>query len=343
MSIVKWELISTDAEYSWRKNTGSSTLQLGTTSTTALAGNTPTITSTQAALITTNQSGVATNLSATESNNNNIVANRNTGIMNTRFRDKNTPVIASHTSTLSNYGSSIIANSNSITNLTNSDETNTSAIATIKSDMNINFNNIDINFTQIATNAANLTTVNGNVNENTGDIISANANISQLISAISTNTSGRITNASNITANLSAINNLAGTYIIFRADTTEAIYTDSNFQFRWDAVNKQLMFQMLTAPGIGAWIDGGMSITGTGVHLGVGDDLTSELNSDRYFTGTNVTTANLSFSAPTYGTRMNYFLCPEGNWPTYPTYEMTIFLGTNTQTTARLLVRRYPS
>jgi hypothetical protein len=336
MSIVKWELISTDAEYSWRKNTGLSTLQLGTTSTTALAGNTPTITSTQAALITTNQTGVATNLSATESNNNNIVANRNTGIMNTRFRDENKSVIASHTSTLSNYGSSIIANSNSITNLTNSDETNTSAIATNTSGRTTNTAIISGLITKTNTLAT-------NVNENTGDIISANANISQLISAISTNTSGRTTNASNITANLSAINNLAGTYIIFRADTTAPIYTDTNFQFWWDGANKQLMFQMLTAPGIGAWIDGGMSITGTGVHLGVGDDLTSALNSNRYFTGTNVTSANVSFSPPTFGSRMDYFLCPEGNNATYPTYEMTIFMGSNSQTAARLLVRRYPS
>ena len=182
-------------------------LQIGTTSTTALAGNTTTISSaqstklghitvTQAVDLDTMESDVATNNNKTSfpgfGTSAGVALEGDTDLL--QIGTTATTAMAGNTTTISSAQSTKLGHI-SVTQAVDLDD--------MESDISTNASNISTNTSNISTNTSNISTNTSNISTNT-------SNISTNTSDISTNTGDISTNTSNISTNASAITGKVG-------------------------------------------------------------------------------------------------------------------------------------
>ena len=109
---------------------------------------------------------------------------------------------------------------------------------------------------------------------------------------------------------------------------TDDVYTDPYVIFKWDGINKQLEYKILTFP-YPTYISGGLSLKSntsalcTGNYFGSNAVLSGVY---RYFSGYNASSPNTTYNCLGYGGRAIYYLRAEEDL-SYPAYQVKVILG----------------
>ena len=138
---------------------------------------------------------------------------------------------------------------------------------------------------------------------------------------------------SNITTNTTSITNINNAYPKFTntrryAYTSGDVYNDGKVKFYWDGVNRQLRFWVLDIP-TGDYTVGGVQKWATTSSTQVANYISRDNSTYyHYFTGPQLSGAvlNSSFNLSTNYSKATYFLCAylENVWPSY---EITVLIG----------------
>ena len=130
-------------------------------------------------------------------------------------------------------------------------------------------------------------------------------------------------------------------YVPFDPTQAQVLFTDTNIEFSWDAVNLQIQAELLTLPagtgGFADWVDSSARATIGGTALAAAGDALNTLATPFYLYGDTV--VNVAWNHVNYGSTTSGRVFAEAD-QNYPVYVVSVFTGDIAQS-GGFIIERY--